>query len=215
MTKQEAHDHGSHQTARLGSDLGALALRLTSGGLLAGHGAQKLFGSFGGHGLTGTAGWLESMGMRPGKPWAMAAGGSEFGGGLLSALGLMHPLGPISSIAAMSMAWGKAHRGKPIWAASGGAELPFTNIAVAAASMLTGPGRISLDRLLGIRIPKSVTLLAIAGAAATVAYGIAAQPAAESEATDAETLARETGAESEFNEEGEPSPRLTPLPAHR
>src|SRR5687767_13895981 len=62
------------------ADLGLLGLRLTAGGLLAGHGAQKLFGKFGGYGLEGTAGWLESIGLRPGKPWATLAGASEFGG---------------------------------------------------------------------------------------------------------------------------------------
>lgn len=59
------------------TDIGLLALRLTTGGLLAGHGAQKLFGWFGGHGVAGTAGWLESLGLRPGKPWALAAGCSR------------------------------------------------------------------------------------------------------------------------------------------
>jgi len=56
------------------ADLGLLALRLTTGGLMAGHGAQKLFGSFGGHGLSGTAGFLESLGLKPGKQWAALAG---------------------------------------------------------------------------------------------------------------------------------------------
>jgi len=57
-------------------DLALLILRLTVGGMLAGHGAQKLFGAFGGPGLRSTAGWLESLGLRPGKPWALAAGAS-------------------------------------------------------------------------------------------------------------------------------------------
>ena len=55
-------------------DAGLLAMRLTTGGLLAGHGAQKLFGSFGGYGLEGTGGWLESLGLKPGKTWAAMAG---------------------------------------------------------------------------------------------------------------------------------------------
>ncbi len=54
-------------------NLALLVLRLTAGSLLAGHGAQKLFGWFSGNGLDGTARWLESMGLKPGKPWAMAA----------------------------------------------------------------------------------------------------------------------------------------------
>jgi len=76
--------------------LGLLVLRLTVGSLLAGHGAQKLFGSFGGGGLEGTGGMLHPMGFRPAKQWAAAARARrEFGGGLCTALGLMSPLGQI------------------------------------------------------------------------------------------------------------------------
>ncbi|MEW6637937.1 MAG: DoxX family protein, partial [Actinomycetota bacterium] len=69
-------------------NLAAVVLRLVVGGFLAGHGAQKLFGSFGGPGIEGTSGFMESLGLRPGKPWAVLAGLSEFGGGTLTALGL-------------------------------------------------------------------------------------------------------------------------------
>ena len=122
-------------------DLALLILRLSVGGLLMGHGAQKLFGSFGGFGMQGTAGWMESMGLKPGNRWAMLAGGSEFGGGALTALGLASPLGPIGVMAAMGTATTKVHWGKPIWVSEGGAELPVTNIAVASALALAGPGR--------------------------------------------------------------------------
>jgi uncharacterized membrane protein YphA (DoxX/SURF4 family) len=97
------------------ADLGILALRLGAGGLLAGHGAQKLFGSFQGPGLAGTAGWLESMGLRPGKAWAGLAGVSELGGGALTALGLGGPLGPIALQGAMATATRQAH-----WASRSG-----------------------------------------------------------------------------------------------
>lgn len=89
-------------------------MRLVAGGLLAGHGARKLFGSFGGHGLEGTSGWLESIGLRPGKQWALLAGTSEFGSGVLTALGLLSPLGSLGVLAPMATATGTAHRGKPI-----------------------------------------------------------------------------------------------------
>src|SRR5262245_15615338 len=85
------------------ADLGLLILRLAVGGLLTGHGAQKLFGWFGGHGLEGTGGWLESIGFRPGKSWALLAGLSEFGGGALTSLGLLHPLGPLATLGAMTI----------------------------------------------------------------------------------------------------------------
>src|SRR5947199_8835452 len=115
----------------MGEDLGLLILRLVTGGLLAGHGAQKLFGWFGGPGLKGTAGWVQSLGLKPAQLWGPGAGAAEFGGGTMTALGLFHPLGPISEISAMAMATAKAHWGKPIWASKGGAELHGINIATA------------------------------------------------------------------------------------
>jgi putative oxidoreductase len=153
-------------------DLALLTLRLTSGALLAGHGAQKLFGAFGGHGLEGTGGWLESMGLRPGRQWAFLGGASEFGGGLLMVLGFLNPLGPLSVIGSMAMATFKMHWGKPIWVTAGGAELPVTNIAVALALGMAGPGRFSLDRLFGLRLPRWLLAPGLAAVGAGVAYGL-------------------------------------------
>jgi putative oxidoreductase len=152
------------------SDLAALLMRVVLGGLMTGHGAQKLFGWWGGHGLDGTSAWLESMGLRPGRPWAVLAGSSEFGGGVLSLLGLLNPLGPLGVIGAMGMATRKAHWGKPIWVTEGGPELPVTNISIATALMLAGPGRYSLDRALGLRLPRWVAFLGLAVIAVTVAF---------------------------------------------
>ena len=157
-------------------DLALLLIRLVSGGLLAGHGAQKLFGAFGGYGLQGTAGWLESTGLKPGKVWALMAGGGEFKGGLLTALGLGGPLGSILTLSAMSMATAKGHWGKPIWASSGGAELPLTNAAIALGLAISGPGRYSLDNLLGLRVPRWLSTLIALGALGTVVVGILSQP---------------------------------------
>lgn len=158
------------------SDFGLLILRLVVGGLLGGHGSQKLFGWFGGFGIDGTAGWLESMGLKPGRFWAVGASTSEFGGGALTALGFLHPLGPIATIAAMIMATAKAHWGKPIWVTEGGAELPVTNIAAALALAFTGPGRFSLDSLFGIRLPRTFVALVIIAEAALIAIGVSTQP---------------------------------------
>lgn len=141
-------------------DLAVLTLRLTTGGLLAGHGAQKLFGSFSGPGIEGTTGMMESMGITPSERWAKLAGLSEFGGGALTALGLFHPLGPIATIGAMGVATRTVHKDKPIWVTSGGAELPVTNIAVAVALSLVDPGRHSLDNMLGIKVPPAMALAA-------------------------------------------------------
>jgi putative oxidoreductase len=147
-------------------DAGLLLLRLIVGGLLAGHGSQKLFGWFSGPGLKGTAGMVESMGFKPGHLWAAAASASEFGGGVLTTTGFLHPLGPIGSMGAMVVAATKVHWGKPIWATKGGAELPVINMATALALTLTGPGRFSLDHLFGIRLPRPlVTAIAVIEAA--------------------------------------------------
>ena len=145
-------------------------VRLAQGPLMVGHGAQKLFGSFGGPGLEGTSGFMEMLGMRPGRPWAYLAGLSEFGGGLLTALGLLNPLGPLGVIASMSMATRKAHWGKPIWVTEGGAELPLLNIAVSTALMIREPDRYSLDQILGIRLPRWVGPLGLVGIILTVLY---------------------------------------------
>src|SRR5215207_4990027 len=145
-------------------------VRVVQGSLMAGHGAQKLFGSFGGPGLEGTSGFMEMLGMRPGRPWAYLAGISEFGGGVLTALGLLNPLGPLGVIASMSMATRKAHWDKPIWVTEGGAELPLLNIAVSTALMIREPDRYSLDRALGIRLPRWVGPLGLVGIILTVLY---------------------------------------------
>ena len=137
---------------------------------MAGHGAQKLFGSFGGPGIEGTSGFMEMLGMRPGRPWAYLAGLSEFGGGVLTALGLLNPLGPLGIIGSMAMATRKAHWGKPIWVTEGGAELPVLNIAVSTALMIREPDRYSLDRVLGIRLPVWVGPLGLVAILLTVLY---------------------------------------------
>ena len=172
-------------------DTGLLALRLAAGGLLAGHGAQKLFGSFGGYGLEGTAGWLESMGFKPGKAWAGLAGASEFGGGALTALGLMHPIGPIALHGAMATAARRAHWGKPIWVTEGGAELPVLYMASGLTLALTGPGRFSVDRLMGISVPKKVTALATLAVVGGILAGeqMQAEASAEEQQETAQTQA--------------------------
>jgi putative oxidoreductase len=169
------------------TDLALLLLRVVTGGLLAGHGTQKLFGSFGGPGLQGTAGWMETMGLRPGTAWASMAGTGEFAGGLLTVLGLGGPIGNILTMSAMLMATFKAHSGKPIWVTSGGAELPVVNLAANTALMLTGPGQYSLDRLFGIKMPRWLSALMMTGAAVSLIVGLLMEPddAAEPAASEA------------------------------
>jgi putative oxidoreductase len=158
------------------TDLALLMLRVVTGGLLVGHGAQKLFGSFGGHGLGGTASWMESMGLRPGLLWASMAGFGELLGGLMTVLGLGGPLGTILTGTSMKMATFKAHSGKPIWSASGGAELPVVNIAVCTALLMSGPGRYSVDRLFGITVPRWLTALVVVGSSIALVAGLLMEP---------------------------------------
>jgi putative oxidoreductase len=166
------------------SDVALLLLRVVTGALLAGHGAQKLFGWFGGHGLKGTAGWLESLGLKPGNYWAMLAGTGELGGGLLTLLGLGGPLGSIMSVSSMKMATFKVHAGKPIWATEGGAELPVVYAAVGTALIMTGPGRYSLDRLFGIKVPRWMSALAMVGSTVVLIIGLFSEPEPAMQAAD-------------------------------
>ena len=169
----------------MSDDLGLLLLRLVVGGLMFGHGAQKLFGWFGGHGLAGTSAFLEShLRLRPAWLWALLAALSEPGGGLLFALGLLSPLGSLGIIAAMLVAIVLVHWGR-LWVTENGIEYQLVLIASALAVAMTGPGAYSLDAALGIALPAPATLLAglvvvIVGVAVVVATRTpAAAPAAE------------------------------------
>lgn len=133
-----------------------LILRLVVGLLFIGHGSQKLFGWFGGHGPEGTGQFLDSLGYRPGKRMAIAAGGAEFFGGLFLALGCLTPLASAMIIGVMLNAILSVHLSKGIWNSNGGLEFPLVMAAVAAAVCIAGPGRFSLDRALGIPVGRPV-----------------------------------------------------------
>ena len=150
-------------------DFALLGLRLTLGGYLAVHGAQKLFGSFDGPGLDKSAAAFEHLGLKPGKAFASLAGGSELAGGILTAAGVAHPVGPLAVAGAMTVA-SLTHADKGPMLQKGGFELPAINLAAAIVLIGTGPGRYSLDRLIGLRIPKGLTRLAALGATALTAY---------------------------------------------
>jgi putative oxidoreductase len=130
-------------------NIALLLVRVVVGVLLAGHGAQKLFGWFGGYGLAGTGGFFESIGYKPGRLFAFLAGFGEFAGGLVLALGFVTPLAGAAVVAVMANAIVAGHWGKGPWASNGGWELPLTYGAVGAASAFAGPGRFSLDHAFG------------------------------------------------------------------
>ncbi|MCL4394620.1 MAG: DoxX family protein [Chloroflexi bacterium] len=135
-------------------NLGMLILRVVLGVVFIGHGGQKLFGWFGGGGLKGTSAWIGSMGMRPAWFWGLLAALSEFGGGVLTLLGLLNPLGPLGIAAAMLIAIVKVHLSKGFWASKGGYEFPVMNLAAALTVGLVGVGAYSLDGLLGFALPE-------------------------------------------------------------
>jgi putative oxidoreductase len=129
--------------------------------------------------------------MRPGSRWAALAGLGEFGGGALTALGLLHPIGPMMLLGPMSIAVAKVHWGKPIWVAEGGAELPIINMAVGLALAFTIPGRYSLDYVLGVRAPRVLVALAAVSVAAGTAVGLSTRPAPAPESSQTEAAGKE------------------------
>jgi putative oxidoreductase len=130
--------------------VGLLVLRITIGGILAGHGTQKLFGWFGGHGREGTGTFFESVGLHPGPHMALLAGASEAGGGLLIALGLLTPLAAAMISGAMLTALWTVHRGSGLWDNNGGFEYHLVLIAALFAITAVGPGNASLDHAIGL-----------------------------------------------------------------
>src|SRR6059036_3404555 len=106
-------------------DAGLLVARGVFGLVIAAHGSQKLFGWFGGYGLTGTGGFFEGLGFRPGRFFAAVAGAAEWGGGILLAFGLFEPLAAAAIVAVMIVAAGSVHWSHGLFAASNGIELPL------------------------------------------------------------------------------------------
>jgi putative oxidoreductase len=150
-------------------DLGVLAVRLGVGGLCFAHGAQKLFGWFGGGGVKGTGQFFDSMGFTPGERSATMAGLAEAGGGLLLAAGLA--TGPAGAALLGNMAVASSVHAPAIFATSGGYELPATYGLLGSAFALTGPGRYSLDHATGYALNKPwMRIAAVAGAVATATY---------------------------------------------
>jgi putative oxidoreductase len=130
--------------------VGLVILRLVVGLTLAAHGAQKLFGWFGGYGLTGTGQFLEQLGFRPGRVQAAQAGIAETVGGLFLAAGLLTPVAAAALVAVMLVAAVSVHVKKGFFAHNGGYEYTLVLGGAALALAFTGPGSLSIDQALGI-----------------------------------------------------------------
>lgn len=163
--------------------LGLFTLRAVVGGLFVGHGLQKLAGKFGGHGPDGTGQFFESIGLRPGRHHALAAGAAETAGGALIAAGAFTPLGAAMLSGTMITAIRTVHAPKGPWISDGGYEYNAVLLAAVFAIADAGPGLLSLDAARGRRhwgLPWALAQLAAgyAGSEAALAYS-RSQPVAE------------------------------------
>jgi putative oxidoreductase len=164
---------------------GVLILRLIVGLTLAAHGAQKLFGWWGGPGVKGWTVAMNRLRVRPAAPWALASALAEFAGGLGLALGFLTPLPSFAIAGAMLVAIALVHWPKGFFNTKGGFEFNLTLLAAVAAVAFIGPGPISLDAALRIRLPEPaalivMTLLTLLGVgSAVLARGPEPEPAPE------------------------------------
>lgn len=136
------------------SDIGwsTLALRLPAGIIFMAHGAQKLFGWFGGHGLAGTGQWMASIGLEPGVLMAALAGSAEFFGGLALIIGLL--VRPVAAVLGITMlvAIVTVHIGNGLFMSNNGYEFGLALLAISVSLLVSGGGRLALDRAIAERI---------------------------------------------------------------
>jgi putative oxidoreductase len=141
-------------TPLISSDAGfaPLALRIPIGITFMAHGAQKLFGAFGGYGLEGTGQWMASIGLEPGYIMALLAGSAEFFGGLFILLGLLTR--PAAAVLALTMivAIASVHLANGLFMANNGYEFGLALLAASVSLLLSGSGNISVDRLLSKKL---------------------------------------------------------------
>ncbi len=140
---------------------GLLILRLVIGGILFGHGAQKVFGWWGGPGLTGWTQAIIRMRIRPPRAWAVISAFGELGGGALLALGLLTPLACVAIAGSMLVAIALVHWPRGFWVSKGGYEFNLSILAGVATLALIGPGQLSLDAALRIHLAEPTTVIAL------------------------------------------------------
>jgi putative oxidoreductase len=133
------------------SSFTSLALRLSAGTIFVAHGAQKLFGSFGGHGLEGTGQWMASIGLEPGYLMALAAGSAEFFGGIALLIGLLTRPAALILAFTMLVAIITVHLANGLFMDNGGYEFGLALLGISVALVFNGGGKLSLDRkLIGV-----------------------------------------------------------------
>lgn len=137
------------------ASLAPLALRIPAGIIFMAHGAQKLFGWFGGHGLQGTAQWMASIGLEPGYLMALAAGGVEFLGGLALLVGLLTRPAALALAFTMLVAIFSVHVTNGLFMSNNGYEFALSLLAITVALAVSGAGSASLDRPLARRVKAS------------------------------------------------------------
>jgi putative oxidoreductase len=128
--------------------LDTLAIRLAAGVIFTAHGAQKLFGWFGGYGLEGTAGWMASIGLEPGYFLALMAGSAEFFGGLFLILGLLVRPAALVLAVTMLVAIFSVHFEHGLFMSNNGYEFALSLFAISVALVIRGAGSLSADRVL-------------------------------------------------------------------
>ncbi|MBY5924066.1 MULTISPECIES: DoxX family protein [unclassified Halomonas] len=128
--------------------LAPLALRVPAGIIFMAHGAQKLFGWFGGYGLEGTGQWMASIGLEPGYLMALAAGSAEFFGGLALLIGLLVRPAAVVLAFTMLMAIFSVHAANGLFMSNNGYEFALSLLAIAVSLAISGGGRASLDAVM-------------------------------------------------------------------
>ena len=137
-----------HRTLVTDNSLASLALRVPAGIMFVAHGAQKLFGSFGGYGLEGTGQWMASIGLEPGYLMALAAGSAEFFGGLALLIGLLTRPAAFMLAITMLVAIITVHLPNGLFMSNNGYEFGLALLSISVALVFNGGGKWSLDRKL-------------------------------------------------------------------
>lgn len=168
---------------------GSLVLRAAVGGIMLGHGLQKLNGAFDGPGLEGTEQITKSLGLHPAKHQARAVALSETLGGALTAAGFLSPLGPSMIMGTHVVAIKKVHLKNGFWSSKGGYEFNLLLMAASFALAAQGPGKLSVDGLLGkqrsgLHWALLAAALAFGAAAATLKVADAMAPVEETDGQD-------------------------------